>query len=125
MATTGRSGRPTVAHWLPGSRMPRPRRATRRTLRSPNQPANRKPKGLIMNLVKFGAAVLAMATAFALPVGASAQSRGKVLVVMSSAHELDLRDGKHYETGYDLNEFVVPYRKLDLLMDRNLGKILV
>jgi putative intracellular protease/amidase len=65
-----------------------------------------------MNLFKFGAAALAMATAFALPVGASAKSRGKVLVVMSSAHELDLRDGKHYETGYYLNEFVVPYRKL-------------
>ena len=65
-----------------------------------------------MNLFKFGAAALAMATAFALPVGASAKSRGNVLVVMSSAHELDLRDGKHYETGYYLNEFVVPYRKL-------------
>jgi putative intracellular protease/amidase len=65
-----------------------------------------------MNLLKFGAAALAMATAFALPVGASAKSRGKVLVVMSSAHELGLRDGKHYETGYYLNEFVVPYRKL-------------
>ncbi|OUL89359.1 type 1 glutamine amidotransferase domain-containing protein [Paraburkholderia hospita] len=65
-----------------------------------------------MNLFKFGAAAFAMATAFALPVGASAKSRDKVLVVMSSAHELDLRDGKHYETGYYLNEFVVPYRKL-------------
>jgi putative intracellular protease/amidase len=43
---------------------------------------------------------------------ASAQSRGKVLVVMSSANALDLRDGKKYSTGYYLNEFVVPYRKL-------------
>jgi len=42
----------------------------------------------------------------------SAQSKGKVLVVMSSAHELDLRDGKTYTTGYYLNEFVVPYRKI-------------
>ncbi|MDN7791299.1 type 1 glutamine amidotransferase domain-containing protein [Burkholderia contaminans] len=66
----------------------------------------------MMNILKIGAAVLATATAFALPVGASAQSRGKVLVVMSSAHELDLRDGKKYSTGYYLNEFVVPYRKL-------------
>ena len=65
-----------------------------------------------MNILKFGAAALAMATAFALPASASAQSRGKVLVVMSSARELELRDGKHYETGYYLNEFVVPYRKL-------------
>jgi putative intracellular protease/amidase len=43
---------------------------------------------------------------------ASAQSKGKVLVVMSSAHALDLKDGKSYKTGYYLNEFVVPYRKL-------------
>ena len=31
---------------------------------------------------------------------------------MSSAYELDLRDDKKYPTGYYLNEFVVPYRKL-------------
>ena len=43
---------------------------------------------------------------------ASAQSKGKVLVVMSSANALDLKDGKIYKTGYYLNEFVVPYRKL-------------
>src|SRR6201992_750282 len=39
-------------------------------------------------------------------------TQGKVLVVMSSANSLDLRDGKKYSTGYYLNEFVVPYRKL-------------
>jgi len=39
-------------------------------------------------------------------------SKGKVLVVMSSANALDLKDGKTYTTGYYLNEFVVPYRKL-------------
>src|ERR1700760_3859535 len=39
-------------------------------------------------------------------------SKGKVLVVMSSASALDLKDGKTYSTGYYLNEFVVPYRKL-------------
>ncbi|RBP09140.1 putative intracellular protease/amidase [Roseiarcus fermentans] len=39
-------------------------------------------------------------------------SKGKVLVVMSSAHALDLKDGKTYSTGYYLNEFVAPYRKL-------------
>ncbi|MFZ6648832.1 type 1 glutamine amidotransferase domain-containing protein [Undibacterium sp. TJN25] len=66
-----------------------------------------------MNIFKIGAAALAVATTFALPHTASAApSRGKVLVVMSSAHELDLRDGKKYSTGYYLNEFVVPYRKL-------------
>lgn len=65
-----------------------------------------------MGILKTAAAVMALATTFATPIGASAQSRGKVLVVMSSAHELDLRDGKKYTTGYYLNEFVVPYRKL-------------
>jgi putative intracellular protease/amidase len=39
-------------------------------------------------------------------------SKGKILVVMSSANTLDLKDGKTYSTGYYLNEFVVPYRKL-------------
>lgn len=39
-------------------------------------------------------------------------SKGKVLVVMSSANSLNLKDGKVYKTGYYLNEFVVPYRKL-------------
>ena len=39
-------------------------------------------------------------------------SKGKVLVVMSSANALDLKDGNVYSTGYYLNEFVVPYRKL-------------
>jgi putative intracellular protease/amidase len=38
--------------------------------------------------------------------------KGKVLVVMSSANALDLKDGKTYSTGYYLNEFVGPYRKL-------------
>lgn len=65
-----------------------------------------------MNILKVGAAVLAAATTFALPPDASAKSRGKVLVIMSSAQSLDLRDGKQYATGYYLNEFVVPYRKL-------------
>jgi putative intracellular protease/amidase len=65
-----------------------------------------------MRILKISAAALAMATAFAIPLSASAQSKGKVLVVMSSAHELPLRDGKSYATGYYLNEFAVPYRKL-------------
>jgi putative intracellular protease/amidase len=39
-------------------------------------------------------------------------SKGKILVVMSSANALDLKDGKTYSTGYYLNEFVIPYRKL-------------
>src|SRR6202012_4639073 len=43
---------------------------------------------------------------------ATPMSKGKVLVVMSSANALDLKDGKTYSTGYYLNEFVIPYRKL-------------
>jgi len=39
-------------------------------------------------------------------------SNGRILVVMSSANALDLKDGKTYATGYYLNEFVIPYRKL-------------
>lgn len=65
-----------------------------------------------MSILKFGGAVMALALAAAPAGGASAQTKGKVLVVMSSAHELALRDGKTYKTGYHLNEFVVPYRKL-------------
>ena len=65
-----------------------------------------------MSILKWSAAVLALATAGMVSPTAFAQSKGKVLVVMSSAHELDLKDGKKYATGYYLNEFVVPYRKL-------------
>lgn len=65
-----------------------------------------------MKKLQFGALLLAITATLAVPVSASAQSKGKVLVVMSSAHELELRDGKKYQTGYYLNEFVVPYRKL-------------
>lgn len=64
-----------------------------------------------MNLLTIGAAAIAMVAAAA-PNPASAQSKGKVLVVMSSGHQLDLKHGKSYETGYYLNEFVVPYREL-------------
>ena len=60
---------------------------------------------------KLGGA-LALALTMVTPMTASAQSKGKVLVVMSSANALDLKDGKTYKTGYYLNEFVVPYRKL-------------
>lgn len=65
-----------------------------------------------MSILRFGGAAMALALAAGLSSGASAQTKGKVLVVMSSAHELELRDGKTYQTGYYLNEFVVPYRKL-------------
>src|ERR1700721_4616779 len=60
---------------------------------------------------KLGGA-LALALTMVTPMIASAQPKGKVLVVMSSANALDLKDGKTYKTGYYLNEFVIPYRKL-------------
>jgi putative intracellular protease/amidase len=61
----------------------------------------------------LGGALLALALSMVIPMSnANAQSKGKVLVVMSSAHALALKDGKTYTTGFYLNEFVVPYRKL-------------
>jgi putative intracellular protease/amidase len=66
-----------------------------------------------MSLSTFGGAVAAIALTLAMPMASAvAQSKGKVLVVMSSADKLALKDGKSYATGYYLNEFVVPYRKL-------------
>ncbi|PLZ00955.1 type 1 glutamine amidotransferase domain-containing protein [Burkholderia sp. WAC0059] len=37
--------------------------------------------------------------------------KGKILIVLSSEHELPLKDGKTFETGYYLNELVIPARK--------------
>jgi putative intracellular protease/amidase len=70
-------------------------------------------KEIKMSLRNIGGATLALALATVAPLtGAHAASKGKVLVVLSSAHELALKDGKTYATGYYLNEFEVPYRKL-------------
>lgn len=52
------------------------------------------------------------ATASIMPAGAAEAPKGKILVVMSSAHALELRDGKQYKTGYFLNELAVPLRML-------------
>jgi putative intracellular protease/amidase len=66
-----------------------------------------------MLLRKIGGAAFALALAASAPMfGAHAASKGKVLVVLSSAHQLVLKDGKTYATGYYLNEFEVPYCKL-------------
>ena len=67
-----------------------------------------------MNTIKKSAlAIMALlATGMPLVTNAQSQSKGKVLVVMSSANELQLKDGKQYKTGYYLNEFEVPYKKL-------------
>jgi hypothetical protein len=39
-------------------------------------------------------------------------SKGKVLVVMSGAHLLEMPDNKVYATGYYLNELATPLRAL-------------
>ena len=49
---------------------------------------------------------------FSLPATAQGHGRGRVLVVLSSAHELTLRDGRPYPTGFFLNEFAVPVAAL-------------
>jgi putative intracellular protease/amidase len=39
-------------------------------------------------------------------------TKGKVLVVVSAARELELRNGKKYQTGFFLDELTIPVRKL-------------
>jgi putative intracellular protease/amidase len=63
-------------------------------------------------MIKKIASIALAALAAAAPMASSAASQGKVLVVLSSEHQLQLKDGKTYETGYFLNEVVVPLRKL-------------
>ncbi|MFT8417746.1 MAG: type 1 glutamine amidotransferase domain-containing protein [Acetobacter sp.] len=43
---------------------------------------------------------------------AQSHNKGRVLVILSSAHELTLRNGQHYPTGFYLNEFAVPVEAL-------------
>jgi putative intracellular protease/amidase len=57
-------------------------------------------------------AALALSLALLAPTAASAQGGGKVLVILSSAHTLELRDGKQYRTGYYLDELAIPLRKI-------------
>ena len=46
------------------------------------------------------------------PVSAKDSVKGKVLVVLSSAQAIPLRDGKTYRTGYYLNELMTPVEAL-------------
>lgn len=43
---------------------------------------------------------------------AHAADRGKVLIILSSASELELRNGKKYHTGFYLDELSIPLRKI-------------
>jgi NAD(P)-dependent dehydrogenase (short-subunit alcohol dehydrogenase family) len=59
-------------------------------------------------------ALLALTALSVATVSAAAEpaSKGKVIVVMSGAHLLDLKDNKVYATGYYLNELATPLRAL-------------
>ena len=75
------------------------------------------PTRLSVSAAKFQHAVRGVLLAGALgamlhPASAQPHSKGRVLVVLSSAHELQLRDGKTYATGVFFNEFVSPVRAI-------------
>lgn len=61
---------------------------------------------------RLGFTVIAFAAMLAVCRPAHAVDRGKVLVILSSANELELRDGKRFKTGFYLDELVIPLRKL-------------
>lgn len=63
-------------------------------------------------MIKKIASTALAAVAMAIPLAASAATQGKVLVVLSSEHQLQLKEGKTYETGYFLNEVAIPLRKI-------------
>jgi putative intracellular protease/amidase len=50
--------------------------------------------------------------AFAQEPAAQQTQQHKVLVILSNAHHLDLRDGKEYNTGYYLDELAIPLQKI-------------
>src|ERR1700760_3046287 len=60
---------------------------------------------------KIGAWLLLLLAMEVAPM-AMAQSKGKVLVVVSGGHLLNLKEGKVYATGYYLNELYVPLAAL-------------
>lgn len=53
-----------------------------------------------------------LASVGAVSVAQAAESKGKVLVVVSSVSEITLQGGKTYPTGYFLNELAVPVKAL-------------
>ncbi|VVD59108.1 type 1 glutamine amidotransferase domain-containing protein [Pandoraea anhela] len=61
---------------------------------------------------RVGISMVAAVVMAAASAQVQAEDRGKVLVIMSSAHQLELRDGKTYETGYYLDELEIPLRKM-------------
>ncbi len=72
-------------------------------------------KKLNSNLMKNIITVMTMLSALMVSWANSAlaaESKGKVLVVVSSLSEIPLQDGKTYTTGYFLNELAVPVKAL-------------
>lgn len=63
-------------------------------------------------MIKKIASTALLALAMVAPMAASAAPQGKVLVVLSSEHQLQLKGTRTYETGYFLNEVAIPLRKL-------------
>jgi len=61
-------------------------------------------------ILALTASISASAT---LAIAKPSSSKGKVLIVMSSAHELALRDGKTYKTGYYMDEQTYTLSALD------------
>src|SRR5271155_3319133 len=72
------------------------------------EPRGRRP----MNMLKAVCASLALMTSSYGAMPASAAESGKVLVILSSASQLELREGKTYHTGYYLDELAIPLRKI-------------
>jgi len=63
-------------------------------------------------MVRVAAASLALLIAPVGTIPAMAANGGKVLVILSSADLLQLRDGKSYHTGFYLDELEIPLRKI-------------
>ncbi|NWE67802.1 type 1 glutamine amidotransferase domain-containing protein [Pseudomonas gingeri] len=65
-----------------------------------------------MNIVKTVSAVLGVFLSVSASLHAEPAAPRKVLVVMSGADHLSLREGGRYKTGYFLNELAVPLKQL-------------
>jgi putative intracellular protease/amidase len=65
-----------------------------------------------MKLLKEILTLAALLSASYVTTLAQAADRGKVLVILSSSQQLELRDGKTYSTGYYLDELEIPLHKI-------------
>jgi putative intracellular protease/amidase len=63
-------------------------------------------------MLRIRCALLALSVASLCATDTLAAERGKVLVILSSADQLELRDGKTYHTGYYLDELEIPLHKI-------------